>query len=206
MTSHSPHLIRRRLLLQAAAGSSSLLGRPFIAHAQSGTWPARPVTIVVPFPAGGGTDAFARPLTAQLTKNLGKQVIVDNRGGAGGTVGATIASKAAPDGYTFFMGAVHHTIAPSMYPKLDYNLETDFIPVGLVSNVPQFTPMMEDAARRFVNLVDEFYDRGVNLVLSAATPIIELYDGERLRAEFARTQSRLIQMQSREYLAAAHRQ
>ena len=76
----------------------------------------------------------------------------------------------------------------------------------LISGVPQFTPMMEDAARRFVNLIDEFYDRGVNLVLSAATPITELYDGERLRAEFARTQSRLIEMGSREYLAAAHQQ
>jgi len=76
----------------------------------------------------------------------------------------------------------------------------------LISSVPQFTPMMEDAARRFVNLVDEFYDRGVNLVLSAATPITELYDGERLRAEFSRTESRLIEMQSREYLAQEHRQ
>ena len=76
----------------------------------------------------------------------------------------------------------------------------------LISSVPQFTPMMEDAARRFVNLVDEFYDRGVNLVLSAATPITELYDGERLRAEFSRTESRLIEMQSREYLAREHRQ
>ena len=76
----------------------------------------------------------------------------------------------------------------------------------LISSVPQFSPMMEDAARRFVNLVDEFYDRGVNLVLSAATPITELYDGEQLRAEFSRTESRLIEMQSREYLASAHKQ
>lgn len=76
----------------------------------------------------------------------------------------------------------------------------------LISGVPQFTPQSEDPARRFVNLVDEFYDRGVNLVLSAATPITDLYDGERLRAEFARTQSRLIEMGSREYLATAHRQ
>ena len=58
-----------------------------------------------------------------LTRSLGRQVIIDNRGGAGGTVGAGIAAKAAPDGYTFFMGAVHHTIAPSMYPKLDYSIE-----------------------------------------------------------------------------------
>ena len=126
--------VKRRTLLQGAAGSFTLAS-PFVG-AQS-AWPAKPVTFVVPFPAGGGTDAFARPLTAQLSKSLGKQVIIDNRGGAGGTVGATIASKAAPDGYTFFMGAVHHAIAPSMYSKLDYNLETDFVPVGLISNVPQ---------------------------------------------------------------------
>jgi len=95
------------------------------------------VTIVVPFPPGGGTDAFARPLFALLTKNLGRQFVIDNKGGAGGTLGAGIAAKAAPDGHTFFMGAVHHSIAPSMYPKLDYNIETDFVPVGLISSVPQ---------------------------------------------------------------------
>ena len=75
----------------------------------------------------------------------------------------------------------------------------------LVSNVPEFTPQTDDAARRFIELVDEVYDRGVKLVLSAALPIVELYDGERLRAEFARTESRLIEMQSEEYLARAHR-
>ncbi|GAB4567016.1 MAG: tripartite tricarboxylate transporter substrate binding protein [Rhizobacter sp.] len=125
----------RRAFTLAALGSLAALASPW-ASAQS-AWPTRPVTIVVPFPAGGGTDAFARPLSAMLTKNTGKQFIIDNKGGAGGTVGATVAAKAAPDGYTFFMGAVHHAIAPSMYPKLDYNIETDFIPVGLVSSVPQ---------------------------------------------------------------------
>ena len=72
-----------------------------------------------------------------MTRHLGKQVIIDNRGGAGGTVGAGAAARAAPDGYTFFMGAVHHAIAPSMYPKLDYSIESDFVPVGLISSVPQ---------------------------------------------------------------------
>jgi tripartite-type tricarboxylate transporter receptor subunit TctC len=123
---------RRRLLVAGGAA----LAVPFASRAQA-AWPARPVTIVVPFPSGGGTDAFARPLTAMLTRQLGRQVIVDNRGGAGGTVGASIAAKAPPDGYNFFMGAVHHTIAPAMYPKLDYNLETDFVPVGLIASVPQ---------------------------------------------------------------------
>jgi tripartite-type tricarboxylate transporter receptor subunit TctC len=121
------------VVLRAAAAVAAL--RAAGVSAQS--WPNKPITLIVPFPAGGGTDAFARPLTAALTKNLGRQVIIDNKGGAGGTVGASLASRMAPDGYTFFMGAVHHTIAPSMYAKLDYNLETDFVPVGLVSSVPQ---------------------------------------------------------------------
>jgi tripartite-type tricarboxylate transporter receptor subunit TctC len=125
--------ILRRQMLRAAVALASLLGSG--AYAQA--WPAKPITVVVPFPAGGGTDAFARPLTAVLTKNLARQVIIDNRGGAGGTVGASVASRAAPDGYTVFMGAVHHTIAPSMYAKLDYNLETDFIALALVASVPQ---------------------------------------------------------------------
>ena len=124
-------LSRRELLL--GAGSVALSGAGWA----QGAWPSKPVTIVVPFPAGGGTDAFARPLFALMTKNLGRQFVIDNKGGAGGTVGAGVAAKAAPDGYTFFMGAVHHAIAPAMYPKLDYNLETDFIPIGLIGAVPQ---------------------------------------------------------------------
>jgi len=131
MTTTLPSRSRRNALALLAAGAAS----PWVA-AQS-AWPAKPVSVIVPFPAGGGTDAFARPLFAIMTKNVGKQFVIDNRGGAGGTVGAGIAAHAAPDGYTLFMGAVHHTIAPAMYPKLDYNLETDFIPVGLISSVPQ---------------------------------------------------------------------
>jgi tripartite-type tricarboxylate transporter receptor subunit TctC len=125
-------ITRRKALLGAAAG----LALPALVRAQ-GAWPAKPVTIVVPFPPGGGTDAFARPLFAHIGKASNRQFLIDNKGGAGGTLGAGIAAKAAPDGYTFFMGAVHHAIAPSMYPRLDYHIETDFIPVGIVSSVPQ---------------------------------------------------------------------
>jgi tripartite-type tricarboxylate transporter receptor subunit TctC len=120
---------------QVLAGTAAALVAPSL-RAQ-GAWPSKPVTVVVPFPPGGGTDAFARPLFALMTKNVGRQFIIDNKGGAGGTLGAGLASRAAPDGHSFFMGAVHHAIAPSMYPKLDYNIETDFVPVGLVSSVPQ---------------------------------------------------------------------
>ena len=131
---HVTFSLTRRLIATAIA--TAAVCAPFVAHAQN-IWPSKPVTIIVPFPAGGGTDAFARPLTATLSKNTGKQFIIDNRGGAGGTLGASIAAKAAPDGYNFFMGAVHHAIAPSMYPKLDYDIEKSFIPVALVSSVPQ---------------------------------------------------------------------
>jgi len=130
--------MKRRLWLQSLSVAAACAGAAPFALAQGAAgWPARPVTIIVPFPAGGGTDAFARPLTAQLTKQLGRQFIIDNKGGAGGTLGAALAARAAPDGYTLFMGAVHHTIAPSMYPKLDYNIATDLVPVALVSLVPQ---------------------------------------------------------------------
>jgi tripartite-type tricarboxylate transporter receptor subunit TctC len=107
----------------------------FGVQAQS-TWPTKPVTLVVPFPAGGGTDTFARPFSAQFSKQTGKTLVIDNRGGAGGNLGAGVAAKAAPDGYTLFMGAVHHSIAPSMYPKLDYDLERDFVPLAMVASVP----------------------------------------------------------------------
>ncbi|NMM88983.1 ABC transporter substrate-binding protein [Rhodococcus sp. SRB_17] len=129
------HLNRRGILRSGAAAGLALATAG--SWAQASAWPSKPVTLVVPFPAGGGTDAFARPLAAQFAKATGKTLIIDNRGGAGGTVGASFAAKGAPDGYTLFMGAVHHAIAPSMYPRLDYDIEKDFIPLALLANVPQ---------------------------------------------------------------------
>jgi tripartite-type tricarboxylate transporter receptor subunit TctC len=114
-----------------------LAGSAAASHAQAQSWPAKPITFVVPFAAGGGTDAFARPLAAQLDMQLGTRVLIENRAGAGGTVGASQASKTAPDGYTFFVGAAHHAIAPALYHNLDYNLEKDFIPVALIARPPQ---------------------------------------------------------------------
>ena len=125
---------RRDAMRLAAAGAAVLCGG--MVRAQ-GAWPAKPVTLVVPFPAGGGTDAFARPLSAQFSKVTGQTLVIDNRGGAGGTLGAGIAAKAPGDGYTLFMGAVHHAIAPSIYPKLDYDIEKDFVPIMLLANAPQ---------------------------------------------------------------------
>ena len=128
------HRLNRRDVLRAGAAAAVSLTP--LAHAQA-PWPVKPVMIVVPFPAGGGTDAFARPLAAQFARQTGRQLVIENKGGAGGTVGASVASRAPNDGYALFMGAVHHAIAPSMYPKLDYDLEKDFVPLTLVASVPQ---------------------------------------------------------------------
>jgi len=94
-------------------------------------WPERPIRFIVPFPPGGGADIMARPMTALLGKHLGQQVVVDNRGGAGGTV-------AAPDGYTLFFGTVGtHAIHVSLYGKLPYDPVKDFAPISLTHNAPR---------------------------------------------------------------------
>ncbi len=135
MSGLSPKITRRMALKAGlAAGAASALPMPSIAQAG---WPNRQITWLNPFPAGGGTDAFARPLAAVMDQQLNQRIIIDNRGGAGGTVGASAAAKMAPDGYTFFVGAAHHTIAPHIYPNLDYNLETNFVPIAVIARPPQ---------------------------------------------------------------------
>ena len=119
----------RRAIAAFALGSLALA-----AQAQ---WPDRPIKWVNPFPAGGGTDAFARPLAAKVGAILGQNIVIENLAGAGGTVGAGTASKAAPDGYTWFIGAVHHTIAETLYTRLPYEgLEKNFEPVTVLAYVP----------------------------------------------------------------------
>ncbi len=121
-------------ILAAALSGAVAMGA---ALAQTDNWPQKPVTLIVPFAAGGGTDAFARPFAAWLETKVGQRVIIENKAGAGGTVGASAAAKAAPDGHTFFIGAAHHAIAPGLYPKLDYAIDKDFEPVGVLAVVPQ---------------------------------------------------------------------
>ncbi|MCA1953072.1 MAG: tripartite tricarboxylate transporter substrate binding protein, partial [Hyphomicrobiales bacterium] len=125
------------------------------APALAQAWPsARPITLINPFPAGGGTDAFARPLAAQLDQQLNQRVLIENRGGAGGTLGATQAAKAAPDGYTFFVGAAHHTIAPAIYPSLGYDLQKDFVPIAVIGAPPQVVSFSPKALPEVKTLKD----------------------------------------------------
>lgn len=124
----------RRAFVAALATFAATAALPVAAQT---AWPEKPVTLIVPFPAGGGTDAFARPLAAELGRILGKSIIIDNKGGAGGTLGAAAAARAPADGYTFFVGAVHHAIAPGVYPSLTYDIQKDFAPLAVIAVVPQ---------------------------------------------------------------------
>jgi tripartite-type tricarboxylate transporter receptor subunit TctC len=133
----------KRLLSRGCA--SILLASSFAACAQP--WPARPVTWIVPFTAGGPTDAIARNVADKISKNIGQQVIIENVGGGGGTIGAAKAAKATADGYTLLVGNLGYmAAAPSLYPKLAYDPVKDFEPVfrfpdtPLVLLVPQASP------------------------------------------------------------------
>ncbi len=100
-------------------------------------FPNHSIRLVVPFPAGGTTDILARDVAKRLTETLGQAVVVDNRAGAGGNIGADIVAKSAPDGYTLLMGTVGtHAINPSLYAKMPYDHVKDFVPVVLVAGVP----------------------------------------------------------------------
>jgi len=104
--------------------------------AMAQTWPAKPVTLVVPFPPGGTTDVLARALAEKLGTALGQTVIVESKPGAGATLGADYVAKSKPDGYTLLVGAVHHTIASSVYKKLPYDFQKDFAPITEIAMVP----------------------------------------------------------------------
>jgi tripartite-type tricarboxylate transporter receptor subunit TctC len=128
--------LSRRTLLAAAAALG--IATPTMAQQQAATaaWPAKPVTLVVPFPPGGTTDVLARALAERLTPALGQTVIVESKPGAGATLGADVVAKSKADGYTLLVGAVHHTIASSVYKKLPYDFQKDFAPLTTIAMVP----------------------------------------------------------------------
>jgi len=106
-------------------------------HAFAQNYPTKPLRMVVPFAPGGPTDLLARLVAQKLGENLGQQVIVDNRGGAGGTIGSENVARATPDGYTMLLGHIGvFAVNPTLYPKLAYDVQKDFAPVSLVADIP----------------------------------------------------------------------
>ena len=105
--------------------------------AQAQDWPSKPIRMIVPYPPGGGTDVVARIVNEKLSPELGQPLVIDNKGGAGGSVGTELAAKAPSDGYTVLMTLSSHTINPKLYTKLAYDVERDFVPVSLAAMIPQ---------------------------------------------------------------------
>ncbi len=141
-TTHSTAATRRHFgftlgaLASAAVLGAGVLATGAPAHAQA-AYPTKPVTIVVPFAAGGTTDILARIIGQALTAELGQPVVVDNRAGAGGNIGGALAAKAAADGHTLFMGTVGtHAINAALYKKMPFDPVKDFAPLTRVANVP----------------------------------------------------------------------
>ena len=118
-----------------------LLGLVSLSWTTLGAWaqayPSKSIRLVVPFPAGGATDILARAVSQKLSERLGQSVVVDNKPGAGGTLGSDLAAKATPDGYTLLLATTStHTIGPAVNPKLPYDAFADFTPVAHVGNAP----------------------------------------------------------------------
>jgi len=130
----------RRQALRTALGVTALAvatwALPLAAQAQAG-YPEKPIRFVVPYPPGGGTDVVARIVQARLQAALGQSIIIDNKGGAGGSLGTDVVAKSAPDGYTVLFTLSSHTINPAIFPKLPFDTIKDFEPVGLVASLPQ---------------------------------------------------------------------
>ncbi|AOY94911.1 LacI family transcriptional regulator [Cupriavidus sp. USMAA2-4] len=121
--------------LTLAAATTALLAPAPAARAQ-GTYPSKPIRLVVPFSAGSATDILARILSSKIGEGGGYTVIVENRPGAGGTLGAAIVAKSAPDGYTLALVSIGHAINATLYPRLSYDTLKDFAPVSMVATVP----------------------------------------------------------------------
>ena len=126
---------REALHVWAGAAAVPLLGMVAATAAET-DYPARPVRVIVPYPAGGGADTVSRILLAKLSDGLGQQFVIENRGGAGGTIGAAVAAKAERDGYTVLYDATAFSVNPSLYARLPYDTLNDFQPVFLASLVP----------------------------------------------------------------------
>ena len=137
MTLHTPDAhdltIGRRTLLGSAAAVWGSLAMPALAQSQ---YPNRPVKFIVPFPAGGPVDTTGRVVAQKLSEIWGQQGIVDNRAGAGGIIGAEIAAKLPADGYNLFVCSIHHSVLPSLKPKLGYDIGKDFVPVSFGAMFP----------------------------------------------------------------------
>ena len=141
------HVVTGATAAVAATALATLRVGPAAAQAD---YPTRPVKVIVPYPPGGGADTVSRILFVKLSEAFGQQFVIDNRGGAGGTIGAAAAAKAERDGYTILYDATAFSVNPSLYPRLSYDTEKDFAPVFLASRVPNILVVHPSVAAKTV--------------------------------------------------------
>jgi tripartite-type tricarboxylate transporter receptor subunit TctC len=157
----------RRQFLHLAAGVAALPAMPRIARAQ--TYPARPITMIVPAAAGGPTDTVARITAQVMSMALGQQLVIENVGGAGGTIGITRAAHAEPDGYTLLICHVQLATTATLYRKLSYDAKSAFAPIGLVTDAPMTIigrPDLEPNSLR--ELIEYVKERGAKVTIANA--------------------------------------
>ncbi|MBI0538140.1 tripartite tricarboxylate transporter substrate binding protein [Roseomonas sp. KE2513] len=129
--------MRRRTILTAPLAAAAGPFAPAVAEAQApGSYPDRPIRLILPFSAGGPTDTLGRVFAEQLSKGMNARVLVENRTGAGSTIGADVVAKAAPDGYTLLFNNLSHSINPSLYRRMPYDTVADFVPVSVLMEGP----------------------------------------------------------------------
>src|SRR5262245_56119630 len=181
--------MQRRHLLKLLCASPLVL--PAAAMAAE-PFPSRPIRLIVPYPPGGGTDIVGRLLGQKLHESLGQPVVIDNRGGAGGTIGTAVAAKSAPDGYTLLLVPTSHVINPSIYAKLPYDTISDFAPITMVASaailMAVHPAVPADSVRAFVDAakaspraIADYGSAGVGTVFHLTGELFKHLSGLRLQ-------------------------
>src|SRR5688572_123623 len=169
----------RRTFLQYTASAIATAAASRGAWAQQ--WPAKPIRVIVPFSAGSTSDVLARLLTDALAPALGQSFIVENRGGAGGSIGSALVAQAAPDGYTLLFNASAHAAAAAVYPKLPYHPARDFAGIALIGTVPNLTLIAPDKGIKTLRELVEAAKKRPMTFASAGVGSATHWAAERLR-------------------------
>ena len=168
---------RRFLHLTGATFAASVI--PGLASAQ--TWPSRTIRAIIPFTAGSAVDVIGRIVCDTLSAQLGQQIVIDNRGGAGGTIGANMVAQAEPDGYTILIHASAHSLTPAVYPKAPYDTARDFAAVGSFGSIPNVTVISPAKGIKTLQELVAFAKKGKTTFATSGVGSASHWAMERLR-------------------------
>ena len=163
--------MKKRHLLRGLCAATLAVASLGLAQAQS--YPSKAVRLIVPFPAGGATDLFARTLSQKISEKLGQPLVVENRPGAGGTLGSDLAAKAQPDGYTLLLSTSStHSIGPNLNPRMPYDAVRDFTPIVHLGNAPSIMLVPNNSPAKTAILLDTLGNTAKPLLCSASVTMV----------------------------------